>query len=509
MQGLPIQNLMKQAVKGEAKATSHNASIKNAGENSEFSAMLGNTSAADAKKVNVDFSELLNGEKSKSNGQKGEEANAELLLGKDSNAAEKSLNIKGENKLAKEVEGTEKGLDQLLGNLKNNSSLQNSKGEEAVADKKNFFPNQKESQLNASKELPLDFLVKTAKSAKNGELENTQGNSELLGQMKEDKKSFFPNQVKIPNNLTQNSAEEARTQTAKDSFKLVSGEEFADIKKFDQTMKMTDKKSVVPEKMLDQDNVIDLSKLKGNQTQVKGYQQGQNILSDNIIKSSRDLAFKEQKKGKLSATDELTSPDLKKSNELSMIKESIIPMSAMKIEGEKQMAGTNTPKVLDLSHVNTANTNQLIQKISDYVMQSNVAGKDQLDLTVKHEQLGQFQIQVTKNQTPNQPHQIDMQIVTSNAEGHKFFVENEGALMKSLQQSGIQLSDLRIVSQMSEIGTNSFSENKQFSSFNHNQNGSSSSQQFESQTFQQQGDFRQGRERRNDLWNEYRERYGA
>lgn len=311
MQGLPIQNLMKQAVKGEAKATSHNASIKNAGENSEFSAMLGNTSAADAKKVNVDFSELLNGEKSKSNGQKGEEANAELLLGKDSNAAEKSLNIKGENKLAKEVEGTEKGLDQLLGNLKNNSSLQNSKGEEAVADKKNFFPNQKESQLNASKELPLDFLVKTAKSAKNGELENTQGNSELLGQMKEDKKSFFPNQVKIPNNLTQNSAEEARTQTAKDSFKLVSGEEFADIKKFDQTMKMTDKKSVVPEKMLDQDNVIDLSKLKGNQTQVKGYQQGQNILSDNIIKSSRDLAFKEQKKGKLSATDELTSPDLK------------------------------------------------------------------------------------------------------------------------------------------------------------------------------------------------------
>ena len=123
MQGLPIQNLMKQAVKGDAKATSHNASIKNAGENNDFSALLGNATATkDAKNVNVDFSELLNGEKSKGEGQKGEEAKAELLLGKEASAG-KVQNLKVENKLAKEVEGTSNGLDQLLANLKNDTVL--------------------------------------------------------------------------------------------------------------------------------------------------------------------------------------------------------------------------------------------------------------------------------------------------------------------------------------------------------------------------------------------------
>ena len=76
--------------------------------------------------------------------------------------------------------------------------------------------------------------------------------------------------------------------------------------------------------------------------------------------------------------------------------------------------------------------------------------------------------------------------------------------MKSLQQSGINLSDLRIVSSMSEVTPMTSSESKQFSSFNHNQNGAS--QSFESF---QSSDYRQGSEKRKDLWNEYRERYGA
>jgi hypothetical protein len=41
---------------------------------------------------------------------------------------------------------------------------------------------------------------------------------------------------------------------------------------------------------------------------------------------------------------------------------------------------------------------------------------------------------------------MDMQITTTTAEGHEFFMKNETGLLKNLSQAGIQFSDLRIVS---------------------------------------------------------------
>lgn len=234
---------------------------------------------------------------------------------------------------------------------------------------------------------------------------------------------------------------------------------------------------------------------------MKTYGQKQELLSGNLIKNTKDLAFKDVKsKGSI---DELTSPDLKVANDLSQIKESFIPQMS-KSENNSNIDSNTTGKVLDLSKINTSNTNEIIKRISDYVEQRQVANKDSLDLVVKHDSLGQFKIQVNRpvggNNLP-----MDMQITTSTAEGHDFFVKNEIGLMKNLSQAGIQLSDLRIVSGGESM---SFAQNDSKNSHNSQNNGQT---QKEFMNFES-GDSSQGSQRRRELWHEARanqQRYGA
>lgn len=463
MQGLPIQNLIKMPKGTEGNKTSaKGVLVDSANENAEvgnainfesiFTGMMDAKAVKNEKQVAIDPNIVV--EKIET----AEKLQPELVLVK-----EESL----ENKIAK----SSNGLDQLLNNLKQTEDRIEGKTEEVIP---SMNKNQLPIKSNEEVESPLDFIVKNAKKDKMTEVK-------YEGQ-------------KLPENLTESNVKA-----------VVSGEDFLNNKNI--------KNNVVESKLNQKVETFDpqllaLQKNMNLANKVKGYQQGQNVLSDTLIKTNRDLAFKDKKNG-ASKVDELLNSDMKKSNELSMIKESpFIPVMALKNETDNQSLKLDqNQKVLDLSSVNVANKNELIQKITDYVMQSQVAGKDQIDLTVKHETLGQFQIQV--NKMPNQNH-IDMQIVANSAEGHKFFVEHEGAIAKSLQQSGIQLSDLRIVSNITEVTANSFAESKQFNSFSQNQSGSqnSSEQHGSFQSFSS-GDYRQGKERRNELWNEYRERYGA
>ena len=473
MQGLPIQNLIKMPKGTEGNKTSaKGVLVDTANEKAE----VGNT---------ANFESLFAGMMNNQN-VKGEKAVAidPNLVGEKKETAEKSLvdlsSVKEES-LENKISKSSTGLDQLLNNLKQTEDTIEGENLE-VSPAKNFFPNKNQLPTNANDEVesPLDFIVKNAKKDRMTDVK-------VEGQ-------------KLPENLTE-SVELKNPANAKN---VVSGEDFLNNKNI--------KNNIVEPKLNQKVETFDpqllaLQKNMNLANKVKGYQQGQNVLNDTLIKTNRDLAFKEKKAG-ASKMDELLNSDMKKSNELSMIKENTFtPIVGMKAEVENQSLKLNqNQKVLDLSNVNVANKNELIQKISDYVMQSQVAGKDQIDLTVKHESLGQFQIQV--NKVPNQNH-IDMQIVANSAEGHKFFVEHEGALAKSLQQSGIQLSDLRIVSNFTEVTANSFAESKQFNSFSQNHQGSQNSSEQHSSFQSFTGDFRQGKERRNELWNEYRERYGA
>ena len=254
---------------------------------------------------------------------------------------------------------------------------------------------------------------------------------------------------------------------------------------------------------------------KNNVQNVKGYGMGLSLLSDPLIKNTKDLAFKEVKKGNsFSPIDELHTPESKVGAELSGIKQELIPA----IQNDKNNHGKPSEsqtqvnqKILDLSKINTANTTEIIKRISDYVEQNQVANKSSLDLTVKHDSLGEFKIQVSK--MPSQSldrsqNSIDMQITTSSKEGHDFFVKNEVSLMKNLNQAGINLSDFRIVSNMTESTPFGQSDSKQSSSFSQNPDGSEKQfMSFESNNFS--SDSSHGSDRRKELWEEYQQRYGA
>jgi hypothetical protein len=247
----------------------------------------------------------------------------------------------------------------------------------------------------------------------------------------------------------------------------------------------------------DMPNLEQLSQRQLNSS-MKSYGQKQELLSNNLIKNTNDLAFKDKK---TASSDELKNSDLKIGADLSSVKESFIPLM-QKQEQQTNLETNNSAKVLDLSKIDASNTNEIIKRISDYIEQSQVAGKDSLDLTVKHESLGQFKIQVNK-QVGQSNGQMDMQITTSTAEGHEFFMKNEIGLMKNLSTAGIQLSDLRIVSGGSESMSFSQSDSKQSGNSQTGSQGPKEFMSFDS------GDLSQGSERRKALWQEYQQRYGA
>jgi len=466
MQGLPTQNFLSQMIsKGSVKGA--NEQKGQLGEQVSLEGSLGSSEEAFASILGQ-----LNSKKSE---------NLENVI------SEKNINPELLNKIS----------DGQFESLKNNSDSQvvnlilNSDGK-PVAVNVSEIELPMEENINQS---ALDFLTKNAgkKSEVPTEPEANKKLNSLL--MKNDKpeKSFF---IKH-DNLDENGL---ISKESKNPF--VSSQDFVELNQAKNA-----KKTNV--ELLGKDNVNLETHMKNAQNKmIQGYHKDHSVLNNTLIKNTNDLAFKDKSKTKLDAIDELKSPELAKANELTLIKSSpFVVTEVAKENGANQESQSlklnNQAQVLDLNKLNTTNSHEIIKKISDYVQQSQVAGRDHLDLTVKHDSLGQFQIQV--NKVPNQ-NQVDMQIVTSSKEGHQFFLQNESAIARNLQQSGIQLSDLRIVSSMSEVTPFSQSESKQFSSFNHQQGQNSQSHSFSSF---ESSDFRGGSERRKELWNAYREKLGA
>ena len=168
----------------------------------------------------------------------------------------------------------------------------------------------------------------------------------------------------------------------------------------------------------------------------------------------------------------------------------------------KTVASNTAPSmptnVLDLSSLNPQNSEQIIEKISDYITTSRLENQDSVDLLVKHESLGQFKVTASKGALPDQ---VNLEIAAASEKGKAFFQDNEVEMIKNLSKSGVKLGDVK-VALTSDSSSQSFDKNGN----NQNNNGfnsKSSQQQFAS------GRQESGRERREELWNLYRERLGA
>ncbi len=284
----------------------------------------------------------------------------------------------------------------------------------------------------------------------------------------------------------------------------ISAEEFVQLR--GNSKAPTEEKQQLTVNKSDDAKLIDLMAMNQqgmkNKSLAQAYGKEQGLLQKNIITKPADLLNKDEKV-KAFGNDELKTSEFKTNNEIQSMKNDLLLGSAPLVVGAKELNETHvkTAPTFDMVNIKSNSSEEIIKQVSDYIQQSQLAGKDQIDLTVKHQELGQFKINVTKLQGQNS---IDMQITAQSREAHQFFVRHESELARSLTQSGIQLADFKVVASQSDIGASSQSQSKQFYQGSQDQNSSSKQwANFESQQF---GD---GRERRKELWDEYRSRLSA
>jgi hypothetical protein len=173
------------------------------------------------------------------------------------------------------------------------------------------------------------------------------------------------------------------------------------------------------------------------------------------------------------------------------------PFVTAPIVATANIESNSTAPVFDLNQlasVDNLDTNTLIEKISDYIIQAKVGNQNSVQMNVQHEDLGQIQIMVEKMAKNSD----DLNIIISgqNSVVQNILSQNGQDLMSSLAKAGIQVLDLKFeVSQASNTsqanlsddnGSNQSSEQKEFSSKNNQQNHDS--------------------QRRNELWEIFNQR---
>jgi hypothetical protein len=153
-------------------------------------------------------------------------------------------------------------------------------------------------------------------------------------------------------------------------------------------------------------------------------------------------------------------------------------------------------KVVDLSNVKANDNSSLIDQVSKLIERNNIKSADTMDVTVKHNDLGQFKIEVSKNANSDQ---LDIRIISKERAGHNFFVENEAQLSKSLSQSGIKLANIKVSLSSENVFTSNADTGKDsssnFSGDSKNQNGQ----------FGQKQNENSDSERRKHLWQAFKQ----
>jgi len=154
----------------------------------------------------------------------------------------------------------------------------------------------------------------------------------------------------------------------------------------------------------------------------------------------------------------------------------------------------------NVSEVKAENKTALINNISNYIERNSVKLESGIELTVKHNELGQFKIKAE-----NSAQGVELQLTSMNKHGHEFFVQNKTALETTLRESGIKLSDLKVVMSSDKIismNTENQKSGFNFTGNNSSQNGNQSNG-FMSGSFQQN----EGNQKRQELWNKYKEQF--
>lgn len=158
-------------------------------------------------------------------------------------------------------------------------------------------------------------------------------------------------------------------------------------------------------------------------------------------------------------------------------------------KGAPQLNETQAaPKVFDMNQVKTSNSDQIINQITDYVVQAKAAKEPTVNMRVNHEELGMIDITVSKAGANHES--IAINIGTHSVDGKNFFQQNSKDLFSHLTNAGLNVADLKVETPP-QTAKNDFDFGSQSG---RNQSGA------EKQFGSEQNQRRHESERRQDLW---------
>lgn len=244
-------------------------------------------------------------------------------------------------------------------------------------------------------------------------------------------------------------------------------------------------------KIVDNENVVDLLNQKKNlrnPVQAQYANQNPKFVLEKIMKEVKAKA----------GVSEMTPDEAKMINNIDMLTDA--DKMVKLVGGEKefdtksQMSLKASDKVFDMSRIKSSNANEIIDQISNHIIQNQTARSTNVDLAVNHADLGRININVSKLN----PDQVNIQIMTHTPEGKQFFAENSRGLLNHLASNGVNVNDLKL-------------DNTSSSNLNSGKDNSNSSEQFaggqrgqQSPNQSEDNNRRQDSKRREDLWDLYR-----
>ena len=136
---------------------------------------------------------------------------------------------------------------------------------------------------------------------------------------------------------------------------------------------------------------------------------------------------------------------------------------------------------------------ETISRVNSYIQSHYNKTDENLNITVKHESLGKFQLAIKENTEQG----LEIKILTGTEDGNKFFVKNENEISNNLKNLGLKIGDVKVISSP-EI----FAEQKDFN----DSNKDNSSQDLKNNKSDESKERKEDSQRRQNLWEFYRER---
>jgi predicted DNA binding CopG/RHH family protein len=145
-------------------------------------------------------------------------------------------------------------------------------------------------------------------------------------------------------------------------------------------------------------------------------------------------------------------------------------------------------RVFDMNQIRTSQPDQIMNQISDYIVQAKTAKEPTVNMRVNHDELGMIDITVSKSGMNHES--VAINIGAHSSEGKNFFQQNSKDLLSHLTTAGLNVSDLKVETP-TQTAKNDFDFGSQSG---RNQNGS------ERQFGSEQNQRRHESDRRQELW---------